>query len=160
MFERFGKDVRRAVVRAAEHEAQELGSPTVEAEHLLLALAAGGGPAARVLSASGLDHDGLREALEQETERSLAAVGVDASMYWLGEVSARPPRSTRFGASAKRALERAGKVAVARRDGHISAAHLLVGILRADLGTVPRALVAAEKDRDALLSRAEGLLTW
>ena len=82
MLERFVKDVRRVVVRAAEEEAQGLGSGTVEAEHLLLALAADeDGPAGRLLADSGLGHDALLAALERETERSLAAVGVAAGDF-------------------------------------------------------------------------------
>ena len=37
MFERFTHEAR-AAVKDAEGEARELGSPTIEAEHLLLAL--------------------------------------------------------------------------------------------------------------------------
>lgn len=158
MFERFGKDVRRVVIRAAEQEAHALGSQTVEAEHLLLALTADGGPAGRLLRDRGLDHEQLCAALERETKRSLAAVGVNANDFG---PSARPQdrRRPRFGASAKHALERTAKVAVARKSGHISAPHLLVGILRTDLGTVPRALAAAEQDRVELATRVEALLT-
>ena len=59
--------------------ARELGSPTVEAEHLLLALTRSENAAAAALRATGLDHDAVAEAaLDAETERSLAAVGVSA----------------------------------------------------------------------------------
>jgi ATP-dependent Clp protease ATP-binding subunit ClpA len=159
MFERFVKDARRVVIHASQVEAVELGSPTIEAEHLLLALAAdAASPAGRLLAENGLDRDGVCAALERETERSLAAVGVGIGEYVLPDRPAAPRRSPRFAASSKRALERAVKVASHRRDGHVGAVHLLVGILRADIGTVPRALAAADVDRVALLTRAERLL--
>lgn len=88
----------------------------------------------------------------------LAAVGVTIGDFALPDRRARPPRSPRFAPSAKRALERAARVAAARGDRHIGASHLLVGILRAELGTVPRALAAAEVDRVDLLGRAERVL--
>lgn len=158
MLERFGDDARRIVVRAVEHEARALGSATVEAEHLLLAVAVEPGPAGRLLAASGLDHAELRAALRRETQRSLQAVGVDASDFVPAARPTPSPRGARLSASAKRALERARQAASARSDRTIGAAHVLVGILRADLGTVPRALASVEHDRIALLCRAEGLL--
>jgi ATP-dependent Clp protease ATP-binding subunit ClpA len=159
MFERFVKDARRVVVRAAEHEAKAVGSSAVEAEHLLLALAAEPEtPSGWLLADAGLDHEGVRAALERETERSLAAVGVTLSDFELSEPPTAPRRSARFATSAKRALERALRVAVARGDRRITGAHLLLGVLRADLGTVPRALEAAGVDRVALATRAERML--
>ena len=158
MPEQFVKDIRRVVVRAAEEEAKGLGSATVEAEHLLLALAADeDAPAGRLLADGGLDHGALLAALERETERSLAAVGVTLTDY-------APPRPTpprrkpSFAASSKSALHRTVQVAVSRKDRRVTAPHLLVGILRADIGTVPRALEAVEVDRAQLLTRAERLL--
>lgn len=158
MFERFAKDVRRSVERAVD-EAQALDSATVEAEHLLLALAADEpSPVVRLLADSGLDHAGLQAALERETERSLAAVGVVVGDFVLSERSSPPRHRPRFAASAKRALERTLGEALAQSDRSITSQHLLVGILRADNGTVPRALAAVEVDRIALLVGAERLL--
>ena len=158
MLERFVRDVRRVVVRAAEEEAQGLGSATVEAEHLLLALAAeDGSPAGRLLADSGLDHDAVLAALERETERSLAAVGVALTDFApLGPTA--PRRKPRFAASGKGALEQTLRVALDHKHRRITTAHLLVGILSADIGTVPRALEAVEVDRAQLLTRAERLL--
>ncbi len=159
MFERIAADARRVVLQAGEHEAQALGSATVEAEHLLLALAAlPGSGAAALLAEHGLDHDGVLEALERETERSLAAVGVAAGDLALQGPPPAPRRRPRLAASAKRALERAVRTAAARGDRRVGGEHLLIGVLRADLGTVPRALDAAGVDRVALASRAERLL--
>lgn len=159
MFERFDKDARRAVVHAATEEAKGLGSSTIEAEHLLLALSAGEpNPTADLLVECGLDHGALLAALERETEHSLAAVGVALSDFALPQARTPARRSPKLGASSKRALERAAHVAIAGEDRQITAPHLLIGILRAGIGTVPRALAGAEIDRVALLSRAERLL--
>ena len=53
----------------------------------------------------------------------------------------------RFAASAKLALERALKVALARKDNFIGVEHVVLAILRAPTGTVPRALECAGVDR-------------
>ncbi|HXP21284.1 MAG TPA: Clp protease N-terminal domain-containing protein, partial [Streptosporangiaceae bacterium] len=66
----------RAIVRQAEEEAAEAGSPVVEAEHLLLAMTGEHGSEARdVLASAGLDRDGIRAALDREFRQSLAAAG-------------------------------------------------------------------------------------
>jgi ATP-dependent Clp protease ATP-binding subunit ClpA len=56
----------------------------------------------------------------------------------------------RFAASAKAALGRAVKASAARHDRRIVAGHVLLGLLDAEAGTVPRALAAAEVDRNDL----------
>jgi len=145
MFNRFARDAR-AVVTNAVGIAREMGSPRVEAEHLLLAVARDDCPAARAMDAHGLDYDGLASALERETERSLAAVGVAAAA---GPFSP-PVEEPRFATSAKLALERALRAAVARRHRRIACAHVALGVLRADVGTVPRALRIAGVDRAEL----------
>ena len=152
MFNRFTGEARR-VVRCAEREAVELGSPTVEAEHLLLALTREGEPA---MEAAGLDREVIVGALDAERERSLTAVGIAA-----GDV-ALPARRIeghpRIAASAKLALERAVKVAAARKDRRIVASHILLGVLQAEAGTVPRALTHAGVDRAELSDRAAAVL--
>ena len=146
MFERFTKDAR-AVVTGARTEAQELGSPTVEAEHLLLALARRGQPG---LAEAGLDHAALRAALEEETAHSLAAVGI----AWNEPPCPRATTASQpFGASAKRALERSLPAALERGDNRLTAGHVLLGVLCAEIGTVPRALALAGVDRLELAER-------
>jgi ATP-dependent Clp protease ATP-binding subunit ClpA len=145
MFNRFAKDARHTVGDAVE-VAREVGSPTVEAEHLLLAVAREDSPTARALAAHGLDFEGLQAALERETERSLAAVGVAAQPGGFSPWMSGP----RFGTSAKRALERALRAAEARGDRRIGSVHVALGVLKANVGTVPRALQIAEVDRQAL----------
>ena len=49
-------------------------------------------------------------------------------------------------------------VEVSRSDRRLEAAHLLVGVLDARVGTVPRALALAGVDRDGLTGRAEAAL--
>jgi ATP-dependent Clp protease ATP-binding subunit ClpA len=145
MMNRFAAGAR-SVVQDATAVARELGSPTVEAEHLLLAVTRASAPAAIVLGDRGLDFGGLQAALEHETERSLAAVGVAAEAGPFSPWVAEP----RFATSAKLALERAVRVAAARKDRRIGPTHIALGVLRANVGTVPRALAIAEVDRTAL----------
>jgi ATP-dependent Clp protease ATP-binding subunit ClpA len=142
MFNRFTHDAR-AVTTNAVAIARELGSPRVEAEHLLLAVARDDCPAARAMDAQGLDYDGLVAALERETERSLAAVGVAAEAGPFSPWVEAP----RFATSANLALERALRAAVARRHRRITCGHVALGVLGAGVGTVPRTLQIAGVDR-------------
>jgi ATP-dependent Clp protease ATP-binding subunit ClpA len=146
MFNRFTRDAR-AVAREAEAFAARGGSPTIEAEHLLLALAAGP-------LDLGLDCDDVREALDAENARSLAAVGVSCGAFHVPPPVAAP----RWGTSAKLALERSLRVALARKDRRIEPGHVLLGVLAAPVGTVPRALECAGIDRAALRGRVESAL--
>ncbi|MFI6291085.1 Clp protease N-terminal domain-containing protein [Nonomuraea sp. NPDC050790] len=141
-----------AIMRQGEHEARQDHSATLEAHHLLLAIAAHEGtPAHRLLAEVGLDRRGVREALDREFEHSLNAVGISAADYHLPP-SAGSPKSPALGASAKLALER-GFTAVRTKD--LDSTSVLAGILRAQAGTVPRALALAGVDREALLSRLQ-----
>jgi len=146
MFERFTRDAR-TVVKAAETHARGLGSATIEAEHLLLALASHT-PPVTPLEHADLDHDAVLAALDAARNQSLMAVGIAAGDFEL------PPapvtRHPRFAASAKTALARAVKTSAARHDRRIAAGHVLLGVLAAETGTVPRALAAADVDVDHL----------
>ncbi|MFD4629147.1 Clp protease N-terminal domain-containing protein [Streptomyces sp. NPDC058284] len=140
-----------AVVVRATQEAREDGSATVDAHHLLLAIAAGPGSAARdALASAGLDHTAVREALDREFEHSLNAVGVSATSYALPKPSHSTPRP-RMGASARLALDRSF---AATRKKDLRSTHLLLGILGARFGTVPRALALAGIDQDRLAAHA------
>jgi D-alanyl-D-alanine carboxypeptidase len=158
MLSRFAKDAREVVV-AAQREARELGAESVEAEHLLLALTGSPGSAQRALAAFGLDRQGVLAALELEWTRSLAAAGVSG---------APPFRSTGAGAdghlpfspSAKLALERALQHAVVRKDRRICTGHVLLGLVQARVGTVPRAFEAANVDTDELQAQIEAELDY
>jgi ATP-dependent Clp protease ATP-binding subunit ClpA len=147
MFERFTQDAR-AVVKAAEAQATQLGSPTIEAQHLLLALA-------DREAVIGVDREEVLAALEAERDRSLGAVGIAAPDF------DRPPAVVtrpRFAASSKLALERALRAAVARSDRRLAGGHILLGVLAAEAGTVPRALALAGVDRDDLRARTQAAL--
>jgi ATP-dependent Clp protease ATP-binding subunit ClpA len=145
MFNRFTKDAR-ATVQAAVGVAHEDGSSTVQAEHLLLAAARTDDPVAATLRRHGLDEDGLRHALDLERDRSLAAVGVSAERPVFTPPVDRPD----FAQSSKAALEGALRAAVERGDHQVLTRHVVLGVLRARRGTVPRALALADVDRDEL----------
>ncbi len=137
----------------AEAEARAAGMSSIEAEHLLLAATRRDSPAAHALAELGLDRDGIAAALEAETERSLLAVGITPSEL---EPPGPPPATAgrvRPAASFKLALERALRVAVARGDRRIETGHVVLGVLKAEAGTVPRALSLAGVDRAALADR-------
>ncbi|MCU1477860.1 MAG: hypothetical protein JWQ64_2553 [Subtercola sp.] len=145
----------RGLVASAVAEAARRGTTTVEAEHVLLAIVADtANPASRALADSGLDHQILDAALDTERRQSLAAAGVqplDPS------VLAATPRAAKasWGASIAAARARAGRLRGLGHGARGAAVGLAIGILGADLGTVPRALAFAAIDRLALLERLE-----
>jgi ATP-dependent Clp protease ATP-binding subunit ClpA len=146
------------IIDQARHHASEDGSATVEAQHLLLAITAQERTTAhQVLTSVGLDQRAIREALDREFEHSLRAAGVSLAAFDLPQPSSDHEPSVRIGASAKLALERGAAAAARRRD--LQPAHLLLGILEARLGTVPRALALAGIDRADLTARVRQALT-
>ena len=145
----------RTILEQAGHEAQQDGSSTIESQHLLLAMAARTETSeARVLSSVGLDPRGLRDALDREFERSLGAAGVSLEGFDLSRHKSSSEAAKHLGASVRYALER-GMAAVRRNP---QPAHLLLGILQAELGTVPRALSLKGVDRSALVGRVRQTL--
>lgn len=135
-----------------------MASSTTESEHILLALAGNAeSPSGTLLRQHGLDRDGVLEALDRETEQALAAIGLVIAGFHPALASPRPG-APRLAASAKSVLLQAATLAKGRKDRHITEAHLLVGVLRAEIGTVPRALAATHVDRVRLLSSAMQLL--
>lgn len=152
--EKVSKSLKTVLARAI-NEASARGSRTVEAEHLLMALAADEKlTAAKVLAEAGLGRDAIEAALSRERAESLAAAGVgplDAGRL------AATPRQVRpgWGASVKEAIVRGRRAG--REDGRRRAAEteLLIGILHASLGTVPRALALAGLDRGDLIEQAK-----
>jgi D-alanyl-D-alanine carboxypeptidase len=161
MFDRSASTPRtmRTLVGQAQADARALAAPAVEAEHLLLALTQQpGSDAARVLADAGLDREGVRHALQQEFERSLAAVGVTPGTLGLPQPTIPTTREPRLGASAKLAIERALMIAKAHGVRRLRPLHILLGVLRAEAGTVPRALEAAGVDVGALAHDAEAAL--
>ncbi|HTT54442.1 MAG TPA: Clp protease N-terminal domain-containing protein [Streptosporangiaceae bacterium] len=147
----------RAIVRQAEKEAAEDGSPLIGAEHMLLAMTGEHGIEARdVLASAGLDRDALRAALDREFRQSLAAAGVTLPPGGLPAASRDPARRARMAASGKLVLERALKAAAGR--GQIRPGHLLLGVLAAQAGAVPRALALAGVDQGGLAARTRRAL--
>src|SRR5215218_3231540 len=150
MFQRFAADARR-VATEANSVAAGLGSPTVEAEHLLVSLAAGNDRAGHALREAGLDPPEVREAIRRDFERVLGRVGVDTSGL---DLPARCRRTKpRWGASAKQGLAGAYEEAKRRGDRTVHADHILLGLLRAEHGAVPRILEAEGIGRDELTGR-------
>jgi ATP-dependent Clp protease ATP-binding subunit ClpA len=138
-------------------EAQRHGSPTVEAQHLLLAVAAQEGTAPqRILASVGLDYRAIRSALDRELDHSLNAVGVSRASFDLPRPSATSKRPPKMGETCRLALER-GFASVSRKKD-LRPASVLLGILRAEIGTVPRALALAGVDRAELLTRLENVI--
>lgn len=157
MFKTFSPESRRAVADARAI-AVSLGSPTLEAEHLLLAISRRPANGAQgVLAAAGLAEDALRDALAAEFEGSLAVVGVSVHDEELVSTVDRS-RAPRWGTSASLALRRGAKIADTRHDRRFTPAHIVLGILRASVGTVPRALDRAGHDRVELKRRLEATL--
>lgn len=149
--ETFGRYLESLIDRARD-EARDIGSAGVEAEHLLLAIAAGADSLSRsVLNSAGLDHDSVRAALDAEFAHSLRGVGIDDLTRELPPPTPSVERPSQLGASVKLALERGTAAAV--RGKELRPAHVLLGIVRAPVGTVPRALELAGISRTDLEAR-------
>jgi ATP-dependent Clp protease ATP-binding subunit ClpA len=147
-------EIGSSVGRQFVVEAKREGAEFIEAEHMLLALAASPGDAARLLKEFGLDHERLAAALQEERRQTLAFVGMKATETKVGEAT-ELDSSPSLGTSAKVAVRRAliGS-RHDRRRARLRGTDLLAGILEAEFGTVPRALAIAGIDRAALLSHA------
>lgn len=151
------QDVRAILVHAARDEARREGSRTIEAEHVLLALAAReDSAAARLLSEAGLTEDTIRAALEREWEQSLAVAGIEVRAGMLPEATPDQARDPQIGESTKLMLRRATDAEPKR--ARFGPVRILVGLLSAERGRVARALEAAGVDRNALLSKATDAL--
>ncbi len=144
----------RALLRLAQAEAVADQSASIEAEHMLLALTSPqGGRARDLLAGAGLDHDAVQLALAADVERTLALVGVRLAGGRWPRSSFFADRKPRIGTSAKWVLHRS--VAAAKGGANrIEPRHVLVGLLNARVGSVPRALDLAGIDRPALIARA------
>jgi ATP-dependent Clp protease ATP-binding subunit ClpA len=144
----------RTTLGQAGREAQLDRSSKIEAQHVLLAISAQRDtPAARILLSAGLEPRVLHAAFERERAQSLRAAGVSLEGFGLpqhgaiGAANGGAALVTDLGASVRTALERG--VSGVRRNPRPE--HLLLGILQAEQGTVPRALALAGIDRGALI---------
>ena len=136
-------------------EATRDGAKFIEAEHMLLALAASPKTdAAKLLGEFGLDHARLVSALDEEHRRTLTFAGMREPDRRLVEATELDVKLS-LGTSAKAAIRR-GLLGARhdRRRARLRSIELLAGILQAELGRVPRALAIAGIDRAALIARA------
>lgn len=124
MFEKFSQDSRRAVV-IAQQQARELGHSSLGTEHLLLGIAAGPGPGARVLWTYGVTLNNCRAAVEQ------LAGPRD------GDVAGK---HLPFTARCKKVLEQSLREAAELGDDRIDSEHLLLAILREGGGVAAKIL--------------------
>ncbi len=147
------------VIMSARDEARAAGSRAIEAEHILLALAGREGTAREILESTGLDHEAIRAALEREFAESLLAVGISLDDSSIVSETGSPEARARFARSAKLALERAAALEQKRVAPHLEPLHLLLGVLHARAGTVPRVLAIAGADTADLTRRAESALS-
>ena len=146
------------VIMSARAEARAAGSRTIEAEHVLLALASQEGISRAILESSGLDHDAILAALDREFEESLLAVGISLEATSPVSENRNLDIQPRFARSAKLALERAAALVQKRITPPLEPIHLLIGVLSAGEGTVPRVLAIAGVDAPDLKKRAENAL--
>ncbi|MFG1818021.1 Clp protease N-terminal domain-containing protein [Kribbella sp. NPDC049174] len=154
------KDVRTILVRGAREVARRDGSRTVEAEHVLVALAAmEGNPAARLLADAGLTEEAIRAALDREWEQSLAIAGIAVRIGLLPQATPDHSRDPQIGESVRLLLKRALDAHPRVGGTRIGSVRILVGILDTERGRVARALDAAGVDRATLRARATEALT-
>jgi ATP-dependent Clp protease ATP-binding subunit ClpA len=180
MFERFTEEARQVVV-AAQDEAREARDPFIDCAHLLVGVAAAGGPGAAALRAAGVDAARLRQAVrdvgdplaEPLDADALAALGIDLgkvrqaveSVFGSGALNQpagarrlrrRPTGHLPFTGHAKKALELSLRAAVRRNDGSIDSRHLLLGVLGAGEVRTAEVLRRLEVDAGDLRTRLEG----
>jgi len=173
MFERFHQDARQAVVLAQE-EARRLRHGFIGCEHLLLGLAAyGTGAAADALAAAGVQVSDLRVLVTSEVAEggdagdpldadALASLGIDLdavrrtteAAFGPGALDRSRGRFVRghipFTRRAKKSLELALREAQRLKHDHISAGHVLLGILREGDNAAVRVLATAGVDAGPL----------
>ena len=150
------RETALVVVRQFVVEAKQDAAKYIEAEHMLLTLATNEeSDACRLLNESGLTYQQLASALHEERRRTLAFAGVEP----LDEpqtAATELDRPLTLGTSAKVAIKRGLLASRERRPRRpcIQSTELLLGILQAELGTVPRTLAIAGVDRAVLIVRA------
>jgi hypothetical protein len=171
MFERFTREARGVVMQAVER-ARVTKAGHIDTDHLLLGLAGGTSPAARVLAESGATLEVIAEALHRTDEaRLLGVLGIDVEeirasverTFGPGAWSATDPGGKPlkrgglgaghipFTADAKKTLELSLREALAMKCKSIEAGHILLGLLRVG-GRPVEALTAVGVDPAALRS--------
>ena len=153
------KDVRALLVHGARDEARRDGSRTIEAEHVLLALAATRTTfAARMLAEAGLTEDAIRAALDREWEQGLAVAGIAIRIGLLPMATPDHGRDPHIGESTKLMFKRAMEAPPKIGAGRIGPTRILAGLLDTDRSRVARALQVAGVDRAALRAKAAAAL--
>jgi ATP-dependent Clp protease ATP-binding subunit ClpA len=170
VFERFTVEARETV-KGAVAAAAEVRAPQVDTGHLLVALAGSVGPTGEALRAAGVTGERLRPELAAAggpagfDPAALATLGIDYaevrrkvdSEFGDGALDRALGRGRRgrrghvpFAPEGKRALERSLREAMALRDRHIGAEHLLLGVLADPAFLAPRLLARFDVDTPAL----------
>ena len=130
----------RMAVRLGRQEARAMGSDVVGSEHLLLGvLRSGGHQAARVLNDLGVTLDDARAASQPTL--------VD------GQGHAEPVGKDGISGYARSVLEQSLREAMARGEGYIGVEHLLLALLREDVGGAARTLSELGIDPDVVRDR-------
>jgi ATP-dependent Clp protease ATP-binding subunit ClpC len=130
----------RMAVRLARQEARAMGAGIVGTEHLLIGvMRSGDHRAARILEDMGISVDDARAAAQPTL--------VD------GAPRGEPAGTDGFSTYARAVLEQSLREAVARGDAHIGPEHLLLALLRDDVGGAARTLGELGVDPDAIRER-------
>jgi len=130
----------RMAVRLGRQEARAMGSDIVGSEHLLLGiLRSGGHQASRVLADLGVTLDDARAAAQPTL--------VD------GQARTEPPGKDGISAYARAVLEQSLREAIDRGEGYIGVEHLLLALLREDVGGAARTLAELGVDPDVARER-------
>ena len=169
MFEKFTREAR-TVVAGAQDEARALRSPQIGTEHLLLAMMAHDDLAGRLLGEYGLDAETLRGRLRSSDTTldpdALAVLGIDLGevrraaeeQFGPGALAAKaapmPPGHIPFSKRAKKVLELALREAMALQSDSINSGHLLLGLIRDDVGRGAQLIRDAGVNVDALQAEA------
>ena len=130
----------RMAVRMGRHEARAMGSDVVGSEHLLLGiLRSGDQRAAKVLAEMGVTIEDARIAAQPTL--------ID------GQGHAEPAGKDGISAYARSVLEQSLREAIARGEGHIGVEHLLLALLREEVGGAARTLAELGVDADVVRER-------
>ena len=133
----------RMAVRMGRQEARAMGSDVVGSEHLLLGiLRSGDQRAARVLAEMGVTIEDARIAAQPTL--------ID------GQGHAEPAGKDGISAYARSVLEQSLREAIARGEGHIGVEHLLLALLREEVGGAARTLAELGVDPDVVRERLAG----
>ncbi|WP_336671978.1 Clp protease N-terminal domain-containing protein [Tsukamurella sp. USMM236] len=123
----------RSVVVAAQDEAREVGSPTIDTDHMLLGLfREPEGIAARLLLGRGITEEAVTEAV---LHRQISATDTEES-----------PELIPFSPAAKKAVEMVLREALRLGHNYVGTEHILLGILAE--GTGPGAVFLTERGVD------------